>query len=176
MKTFAHSEERYPNYGLIRWSSVASGVVAASIVGILLNLLGTSIGFSLFSPSSELIRPLGIGTVVWLIIVATASSYSGGWVASHFSDADSTENGVMYGVMVSGISVLLSLLIMASAAGSVLSSSLSALHQVISVSASTITDSTSVVGKALKGAAQLSPDISNKVKKRCQIKTHWLIK
>ncbi len=165
MNAFANTREKYIDYEFIRWSSVAAGVVVASIIGVLVNLLGTAIGFSVFSHSNTVIRPLGFGTVAWLILSTTAAMYSGGWVASHFSDADSTETGIMHGAMVSGISILLSLFIMASAAGAIFSNSFSVLNQAISMSASMAKDGASMVGKALKGAAQLSPDISNKVKK-----------
>lgn len=148
----------------ICWSSIWAGVLAALVVGILFNLLGAAIGFSVFSPRKETLWPLGIGTLIWLIAVGIITMYIGGWVAGRFCTAQRRPMGVIYGVMVSGISTILSLILMAMTVGTLLSGSFSVLGSIISASTATVTQSASMIDKGIQGVMSLSPQLGDKVK------------
>ena len=146
---------------LVCWSAISAGVLAALLLGLLFELLGMAIGFSLFSPSNQVLYPLSIGTALWMILSGIIALYFGGWVAGRFSPSVTTESGALYGLMVSGISILISITIMASAVGTVLSGSFSALSKVVSASSSA---SGSIAEKVIKGASKISPELTDKVR------------
>jgi len=167
MRTNSQAEEmiRTPNREEgICWSSIWAGVLTALVVGILFNLLGAAIGFSAFVPRKEALWPLGIGTLIWLISVGIITMYVGGWVAGRFCTTQRKPMGIIYGVMVSGISTLLSLILMVITVGTILSNSFSVLGSIISASSATITEGASMIDKGIKGIVNLSPELGDKVK------------
>lgn len=165
MKSTIPMQETFPvKEKLVCWSAIWAGVLVAIVLGLLFELLGMAIGFSLFSPSNQVLYPLSIGTALWMILSGIIALYFGGWVSGRFSPSVTTESGALYGLMVSGISVLISIAIMASAVGTVLSGSFSALSKVVTASSSAIQNGGSIAEKVIKGASKISPELTDKVK------------
>lgn len=158
--THAINEERTGWY-----KPLTAGVLATLIIGLLLDLLGIGIGFSLFSPSKGVLYSLSIGAIVWLFVVSITSMYSGGWIASYFTRDVLVKTGVFNGIMVSSISIIILLVLTMSALGSLVSGTLTGLQYTISSLHSTVEKGASTVNKISKGLAKVSPELSDKVKK-----------
>jgi hypothetical protein len=145
-------------------NAIIAGVLVALIIGLLLNLLGTGIGFFVFSPKAAVIKPLGIATFIWFMLSGIVSLYIGGWVSGRAGYAQSTLGASIYGMIVASISTLTSLILMLTVAGALFTSSLSILGNVISFSKSTIGSSASLMDKGLEGMKNVAPGLSSKIK------------
>jgi len=68
----------------VSWAAILAGALAACATSLLLGLLGAGLGFSSISAWSELSASgtaLGVGAVVWLIVMQWLSSGVGGYLA-----------------------------------------------------------------------------------------------
>jgi len=145
-------------------SAIIGGVLVALIIGLLLNLLGTGIGFFIFSPKATVIKPLGIATFIWFMLSGIISLYIGGWVSGRAGYAQSTLGASIYGIIVASVSTLTSFILMLTVAGALFTSSLSILGNVVSFSKSTISGSASLMDKGLEGVKNVAPGLSSKIK------------
>lgn len=150
---------------LVYWSPIWAGVFTALVIGLIFNLLGAAIGFSIFLPKREVLWPLSIGAIIWLVLTGIISLYIAGWVAGRFSNARTDAAGILYGLLVSSVSTLISLLIMANTLGSVVSNSFSVVGNVISASASMVKGSGSLLSRGLEEISEWSPELTGTVKK-----------
>lgn len=150
---------------LIEWNSIIVGIIVTLFVGLLFNLLGLAIGFSLFSPTVSGLQTLTAGTIAWLIMSGLISMYSGGWVASRFGNGKTFQRGALYGGIVGAISTFILLTIAATTIGALVTNSFAALQHSISIASSAVNEAPSIVDKAVKGVARMAPQLNDKVKK-----------
>lgn len=94
--------------------AIFSGVVSTIWVGILLNLLGLGLGFTVFR--GELGVSMLKTQVLWLAVVGVLSTLTGGWVAAKLSDTSSTISGALHGTLVCILSTLVTSFLLASTA------------------------------------------------------------
>ena len=65
------------------WGPVIAGAMAASVLTLLLMLVGSGLGLSMVSPfsnESASLATIGIGAAIWLVIVQWLSSFVGGYL------------------------------------------------------------------------------------------------
>lgn len=92
----------------IRWGPVIAGLLTTLTTFLILGILGTAIGMTVFDEGSDG-ATVGTGAAIWGILSALIAFLLGGWIASwaanQTSDTDATLNGVM--VAIAAIVVLL---------------------------------------------------------------------
>lgn len=133
------------------WAAVFAGVVIALVVQFSLTVLGLGIGAASFDPLSEShpASGLGIGSALWLGITALVSLFAGGWVAGRLAAAENRVDGTLHGVVTWGLASLVSVFLVSTAVGKVVSGGASILG--------------SVLGAAGRGAAAIAPRVAETV-------------
>ncbi|HKB02294.1 MAG TPA: hypothetical protein VKD90_08745 [Gemmataceae bacterium] len=96
--TPVHAEDVIPVRSRINWGAIAAGAGIALALSLLLSLLGSAIGLSINDRVSD--RSLGIGAVVWAILVTAGALFVGGFVASQLTTGENKIEGALYGVLV----------------------------------------------------------------------------
>ncbi|MGZ9066136.1 MAG: hypothetical protein ACXW2I_12515 [Burkholderiales bacterium] len=113
----------------VSWGAVLGGAFAAAAMGLILLSLGTGLGFASASPwqdSGASAKTLGIGAIVWLIVVQVVSASLGGYVAGRLRTKwatvhtdEVTFRDTAHGLIVWAVGVVITAFIVTSAATSV---------------------------------------------------------
>lgn len=111
----------------ISWSAVVAGVVIASALQLLLNLLGLAIG--LWNLEVESPRSIGLAAGAWWLASALVSLHAGGWAAGHLAGSPRRFDGAMHGVLVWGLGSLAMVWLVSTAAGALLGGATSVLSR-----------------------------------------------
>src|SRR3989339_2215113 len=88
------------------WSAVFAGTVLTLVIQITLALLGIGIGFSTINPATEAApvgAALGVGSVIWWLLISIVALYFGGWTASRLVGIHSRLLGMVHGVVNWGV-------------------------------------------------------------------------
>lgn len=116
----------------ISWGAVIAGVIIAMILQIALNVLGLSIGANTINPIQEAnpVEPqFGTAAVLWLAGSMIVALFAGGWVAAHLSGTPDRVNGLLHGLVMWGAGALLTIVMIANGAGSLISGAAGAIGQ-----------------------------------------------
>jgi hypothetical protein len=105
----------------VSWRAIFAGVLVALAVELLLSLLGFAVGLTAFEPTGQIARGVGMGLGIWLIITAIASVFAGAYFGSRVAGDPWKGDGVAHGVMVWAGFSLLSLWLIGSGLGKILS-------------------------------------------------------
>lgn len=107
----------------ISWGAIFAGAVVAVVTGFVLNLLGLGIGLQAFDPASDpdTLGGFGIGQGIWAIISSLLSLFAGGWVAGRLAGMPRDIDGALHGIVVWGLTTLLTLYFLTSGVGRVVS-------------------------------------------------------
>ncbi len=114
--------------GAASWGAILGGAAAAAALSLILLALGTGLGLSSVSPwaySGASAHALGIGAIVWLLLMSALASGLGGYIAGRlravWNDADAEEaffRDTAHGFLAWAVATLLSAAVLASAASS----------------------------------------------------------
>ncbi|MDB6121659.1 MAG: hypothetical protein JWQ71_652 [Pedosphaera sp.] len=113
---------RQPILRRISWAAIFAGLIIALVSQLVLSVLGVSIGATAVNPltaDQSSGQALGIGAGIWLIVSSIISLFLGGWVAGRM--AGFTREGALHGLVTWGAATLLTVLLLTSAAGGLLS-------------------------------------------------------
>jgi hypothetical protein len=113
-----------PVWRSVSWGAILCGVVIALVVQFAMNLLGLSIGANTINPAYEAnpIEPaLNTAAVLWIAGSTVLALFAGGWTAGRLSGTTNEMNSVLHGLVTWGLVTLISLLILASAVGGLIS-------------------------------------------------------
>ncbi len=113
-----------PGWQNVSWGAILGGVVIALIVMATLDALGTAIGAAVIDPTgpSDLLDPaLGAAAIIWVASYVLLGLFAGGWVAGQLSPTGSQLNTILHGLVMWGLTAIVSLLIITWSAGGVLS-------------------------------------------------------
>ncbi|MDQ3394737.1 MAG: hypothetical protein M3512_11585 [Bacteroidota bacterium] len=107
----------------ISWPAVFAGLVVAVAVHVALNVLGLGIGLGAIDPmaNQQPMEGLGIGSLIWYVLSMLISLFIGGWVSSRLSGIATTDSSVLHGILTWGLFTVVSLFIVTTAVGGVLS-------------------------------------------------------
>jgi len=106
----------------VSWRAILAGIVVALAVDVLLTLLGFAVGLTAFEPRAGVLKGVGMGLGIWLILTAIASVFAGAYFGSRVAGDPWKGDGVAHGVMVWAGFLILSVVLVGSGAGKVLSS------------------------------------------------------
>lgn len=108
----------------ISWQAIIGGIVITLALQLLLTVLGISIGVTV-APSarvqSNLAGNAGLVAGIWLIIISIISLFFGGWVSGRMSGLGRKSEGALHGFVTWGAATLLTVCLLTSAAGGMLS-------------------------------------------------------
>ena len=107
----------------VSWGAIFAGALVAVVSGFVLNLLGLGVGLQTFDPATDAdsASGFGIGQGVWTVISSLASLFAGGWVAGRLAGMPRRTDGVLHGVVVWALTTLLTLYLLTSGVGRVVS-------------------------------------------------------
>lgn len=160
MKNFSQIEEVNVEGNYSSCLAIFSGVMVAFTLGLLLDLLGMTMGFSLFSPAKKVLYSLSIGAVIWVLLSNVVSTYIGGWVAGYFGSLRIKGGGTLNGFIVSALSIFIFLLLTFSSLGIIVSGSLNGLQYALSATK----ESAQAMATTLKDVSNLAPQLGEKAK------------
>lgn len=108
----------------ISWSAVIAGVVLVLALNVLLGVLGAGIGFGALHPgapdtpaTSEMIDRAGL----WSLGTAVVSLLVGCWAAARLANVGARKDGALHGLVIWGLSVLVTVWLLSSALGGAMS-------------------------------------------------------
>lgn len=114
----------------ISWGAVFAGMVIAVVLQLVLSLIGAGVGLSTLDPlranGSPDATTFGIGAAVWWAITSVIALYAGGWVAGHLAGMPARTDAVLHGLLAWGLATIITVYLLASAIGSVISGGASA--------------------------------------------------
>lgn len=132
----------------LSWGGIVAGFVVAMVVQILLSLLGLAIGFgSLNFGGGEPFQGMGVGAGIWAVVTSLISLFLGGLAAGHLAGTLTRFDGILHGVLVWGLTTIVTLWALAAGLGTVVGGAFGLAGETISAA---------VGGAAHVGAAAVS--------------------
>jgi hypothetical protein len=140
----------------ISWGAVFAGLIVTVMIGLVLALLGMSIGLGTIKPQEEAnpFSGLGIGAVIWWVASSLISLFCGGWVAARMAGIPRGFDGALHGVLTWGLATLLTFYLLGTAIG-----------KLIGGVGSLVGQGVSMLGQ---GAAAAAPQVTDAVKQKMQ--------
>lgn len=118
----------------ISWGAILAGVVVSLVVMLVLNLLGIGIGLASINPMTEAspFSGVGIGAIIWYIISNLIAIFAGGYTAARLSGIPIPIISTFHGILSWCLYTLISLWLLTTAVGSIVSGVGSAISQTLS--------------------------------------------
>lgn len=142
----------------VSWGAILAGVAIALFLEALLNLLGLGLGLITFKMDTDVMANIGIGTIIWLILTGILSMFIGGWATGRLANHSHKLNGLLHGLAMAGLTIMLSFMLMASAAGSLVSGLANVVTQTVSMAGKGITGLSKSASNAAPQIAQMAKD------------------
>lgn len=144
----------------ISWGAITAGSVVTIVVASLLNLLGIGLGFVLFTPDSDVINGIGIGSIIWLIFSAIVSMFAGGWVTGKMSGFIQPTIGALHGLLTWSVATIFTFILVASTAGVLISGTYTVIEKSLSIAGKGISNIASLAPQANKTLTNLAPNLT----------------
>jgi F0F1-type ATP synthase membrane subunit b/b' len=145
----------------LSWGAVIAGSVIALIIQLALNLLGISIGVSTINPQygedSAEPKALATGAAVWIGVSTLLALFAGGWLAARFAGLPNDVDGLLHGIMVWGVVMLISIFLLLTSIGRIISGTTSLINQGLTLAghaAQAASQGVANVARGVAGAAQ----------------------
>lgn len=131
-----HHVPPYPSRHLtavtrISWGAIFAGAIIAVVMQFLLNLLGLGVGLTTFefTGNDDSAGGFGMAQGIWTIISALIALFAGGWVAAHLAGMPRRTDGILHGAVTWALTTLLTLYILTTGVGAIVSGTTSLLSQ-----------------------------------------------
>lgn len=107
----------------VSWGAVLAGTVVAVMVMLLVNLLTLGFGLQSIDPVTEAepLAGVGTGTIIGMIIANVLALFLGGWVAGRVAAETRAFEGALHGLLVWGLVTLVSIWLLSTAVGRLVS-------------------------------------------------------
>ena len=139
----------------VSWSAIISGVVLVVAVQVLLSVLGAGVGLGMINPGhgdSATASGLGTGAGIWWLVSTVVSLLCGSYVAARMAGVATRFDGVLHGMVVWGVTLLLTVYLITSAAGGIIGGAFSAVSSTMSAAGSVLGGAASTLGDGAKAA------------------------
>ncbi len=125
----------------VSWGAIFAGAIVAVVVQFLLNLLGLGIGLTTFEFASadDSVTGFGMAQGIWAVISALIALFVGGWVAGRLAGMPRKTDGMLHGVVVWALTTLLTLYLLTTGVGRIVSGATSLLGQGLDLAAQGVT-------------------------------------
>jgi hypothetical protein len=122
LRTFVR-ERSFESAKRISWAAIFSGVVLALVIQLMFSVLGVGIGAATIDPGAgqNAMSGLGAGSILWLLLSGTIAMFIGGCVAGRLSGFTKSIDGIIHGAVVWGVTTLVTIYFLTSAAGGLIS-------------------------------------------------------
>lgn len=125
----------------VSWGAIFAGVTIAVAVQLVLGILGTGIGLSMVNPA-EGTTPggtgFGIGAGVYWLITTVVALGAGGYAAARLSGVTEKFDALAHGLVVWGVTLILTLYLLTSAVGGIIGGAFRTLGTVATAAGSTV--------------------------------------
>jgi hypothetical protein len=151
-------EERVEVASPLSWRAIFAGVVVAIMVQILLSMLSGAIGLTLVNPTTSGNPPGATAAIVasiWWTLSGVLAAWAGGTAAGRLSGSSGTIIAAWHGLIAWGVTILLVLWLLASAAGEIVGGAFA----VLGGATSSATEAVSAAAPAVAQAADPFGDI-----------------
>ena len=117
-----NSHNSVPRKG-ISWRAIFAGLICIISIVFLMNLLGLVFGFGTIEPAEESnpFSGLGTGTLIWWIATNLIALFAGGYVAARVGVSFYHKSGIVQGLMTWALYTFISIWLVTSAIGSIIS-------------------------------------------------------
>jgi Txe/YoeB family toxin of Txe-Axe toxin-antitoxin module len=108
----------------ISWGAIIAGTIVALMLQLMLNLLAVAVGASTLNPMSDDSATPGEvtqRTIISMAAIMLGALFTGGWVAARMAGTPEQFDGLLHGIVVWGLVILISSLLLSTAAGRLLS-------------------------------------------------------
>jgi len=138
-KQYSRFETSINKVSRISWAAIFAGAITAITISFMLNILGVGIGLTTINPMTDpnTFDGLGTGTLIWWGLSNLAALFVGGLVAGRMSGFPSNADGGLHGFLSWAVYTLVSIYILTSAIGGILSGVTGAVSSIFSASKST---------------------------------------
>ena len=136
----------------VSWGAIFAGVTIAVAVQLLLGILGTGIGLSVVNPvegTTPGAAGFGIGAGIYWLITTVIALGAGGYAAARLSGVTERFDALAHGLVVWGVTLILTLYLLTSAVGSIIGGAFRTVGSVAGAAGAT-------VGAVAPGAAQVA--------------------
>ena len=143
----------------VSWSAILAGVVLAVALQFVLSLLGAGVGLGFVNPGhadSASAASLGAGAGFWWLVSTVVSLLAGSFAAARLAGVASRFDGMLHGLVVWGLTLLLTVYLLTTAVGGVIGGAYSAISGTLSAAGSAV----SAVGSGLKDVAPQAAQIA----------------
>lgn len=125
----------------VSWGAIFAGAVVAIVTQFLLNLLGLGIGLTTFEFAGGDDTAGGFGTAqgIWTVVSALIALFTGGWVAGRLAGMPRKTDGMLHGVVAWALTTLLTLFLLTTGVGAIVSGATSLLSQGINLAGQGVT-------------------------------------
>ena len=141
----------------ISWAAIIAGVILVIATQLLLSMIGIGVGLGMVDPTAggtPGAGNFGIGAGVWWLVSSLIALAFGAYAASWLAGLDNRFSGVLHGLVIWGISTLLTFYLLTSAVGGLIGGAFSVVGSGLSAAGSGI----SAVAPKVAQAAGVSPD------------------
>ncbi len=107
----------------ISWGAIFAGVVIAIAVQVVLGILGTGIGLTMVDPvegTTPGAAGFGIGAGLYWLVTTVVALGAGGYAAARVSGVTERFDGLVHGLVVWGVTLILTLYLLTSAVGGII--------------------------------------------------------
>ncbi len=136
----------------VSWGAIFAGVTIAVAVQLLLGILGTGIGLSVVNPvegTTPGAAGFGIGAGIYWLITTVIALGAGGYAAARLSGVTEKFDAMAHGLVVWGVTLILTLYLLTSAVGSIIGGAFRTVGSVAGAAGAT-------VGAVAPGAVQVA--------------------
>lgn len=118
----------------VSWSAIFAGTLTVLSILLILNLIGLAFGLGAIEPTEETnpLSGIGTGALVWWVVSNLIALFAGGFIAARVGVSLTDIDGVVQGIMTWALYAFLSIWILTSAVGTIVSGVGSAVGSVIS--------------------------------------------
>ncbi|MGF9567550.1 PhnA-like protein [Neorhizobium sp. JUb45] len=139
----------------VSWGAIFAGVVIATVVQLLLNLLGVGIGAAVIDPATgdnPTATAFSIGTAGWFIVSGVLAAFVGGFVGSRLSGKVSRSTGSLHGLTTWAVTTLLVVYLLTTSVGALVGGAFSGLSGILSGTGSTVATAAATAAPSLSTA------------------------
>jgi hypothetical protein len=141
-------------------AAIFGGLAVALGIQLLLSLLGIGIGASTIHPTSEngaSAENVGTGSAIWFVVSGLISLFAGGWVAGRLAGIPRSIDAVIHGIITWSLTALLTVYLLTTAVGGVISGATGALGSLFSAAGTGM-------AAAGSGIAAVAPDATQEMR------------
>lgn len=106
----------------LRWGAIAAGLAVGISTNLLLVLIGAATGLAMFDAGEAGQNGVPMAVAIWNTISMVIAAFTGGYVAARTAGMRRVSDGVLHGVVAWGATLLISVFILSSVAGTALGS------------------------------------------------------